>query len=332
MTGRLERSGNNVRRIAARIFPALAAERLAPGALTDLFTDPLDLAAALFASRLAGTGDVQRDQPPATDVNRPPPLEKAVDHRSRAAQAREFIPPATRASQPFRFTQTGPPLQPSTIANAFARTQESKPTVRSPQQLAAGTRGESARGASAEQAITPKGSTAIGWTHGSVEQAPATALPSRPGSLLPKPIDRTTPFAPLAPTNDRVRALAHAAVPTTAGEPAAAPQPGSSTRAGATAGDDVTRWVKGAAGLATLFAPPQPAAAAAAPAASPAAGSPPALSQPVALDNAATASVDSPARPQFIAPFASTDVELLMDELERRLELEYLRHYGTSGR
>jgi hypothetical protein len=310
----------------------MAAERLAPRALTDLLTDPLDLAAALFASRLVDTRGVPRDERPATPLNRLPALETAADLRAREANARDFNPSTTRASQPTRLAQAASRLQPSAIAAAFAQTQVTTPAVRSPQQLPAGTRGESATGASPEHPIKHNRSTVIGSTHGSVEHAPATARPPRPGSPPQKPIDRLTPFAPMASTTDRVRAVAHAAVRRPASEPATAPQPGTSARSGAPADEDVTRWVKGAAGLATWLAPPA-APAAISPAASFDAVSPAAASNPgTALDTVTTASVAGPAAAKFTAQSASADVELLMDELERRLELDYLRHYGTSGR
>jgi hypothetical protein len=91
------------------------------------------------------------------------------------------------------------------------------------------------------------------------------------------------------------------------------------------AGDaGVTRWVRDAAGLAALLAPRRSTPLPAAPAASPLPASP--KQQPGTTDERANATFA--AHP----PSPAADVELLMDELERRLELEYLRHYGTSGR
>jgi hypothetical protein len=330
MTSRLETTGGNVRRIAARIFPEKAAERLAPRAVSDLFTDPWDLASALFASRLTNTADADRDEAPATHVNRLPALEPSRDHRSRAAQSRDFMPASPSASKPLRSSSTAPPLDRLAVTKVFLPAQVSTDAGRRRRLAATAPRVESAGSASAEDAIEPSGSHPIGDGHGSIEHAPAT-FPLPPADAGdPALIDWSTPFVPVALANDRVRAITAATARSRSREPVTAPPPGSSTRLGAPADEGITRWVKGAAGLATLFAPPKPAVVSTPPAVE---SSSRASQAGVALDSPTAASVPviAPALPAA-AHSASTDIELLMDELERRLELEYLRHYGTSGR
>ena len=331
MTSRLETTGGNVRRIAARIFPEMASERFAPRTVTDLFTDPLDLASALFACRLADTAATAVDEPPVTHVNGLPPLELSGDVGRRTTPARDFLPASSRATEPSQFTRNAAHPQPSRIAKAFVPAQVTD-GGRSPQRsMATALRGKSPSGALTEHTSEQSGANTIRSDQPAVEHAPRTVSLSPTRSPRQEPGDRQAPSAPAALTNNRLAAIAPAAVRRSISE-AAPEQPGTFTR-GAAFDEGVTRWVKGAAGLATLFAPSKPAVGATSPAMPPAAVPPLPVSHPdLELENAATTPVAVPTSPVSAAHAASSDVELLMDELERRLELEYLRHYGTSGR
>jgi hypothetical protein len=333
MTGRLETTGHNVRRIAARIFPAMTAEGLAPRAVADLFTDPLELASALFASQLVDGAPAAPEEMAPVSANRLPPLEGLS--RQSAARARDFIPTIQR-SEPARGASAGVPMPAAAMAKPFAATPMATRAAQKPERsIANATTNRSefgvTHGTKAEPAIEQSGLSPIGPTQQRpvvpTSFPPSSARVARRGS-----VDRSASSIPDTSVRDR------------AGVPEAAPQPrprefpshaqaGSSTRSRSTDDEGVTRWVKGAAGLATLFAPPKPVVATTSPSTAP--PSQPAAGHPGAvLHNGAAPSTGSPAPPvsALKAQSASTDVELLMDELERRLELEYLRHYGTSGR
>jgi len=330
MIGRLAATGENVRQIAARIFPEIAAERLTPRAVTDLFTDPLDLATALFASQLVDAADVVPTETPATHASRWQPLSSLGERRPGAT-----ITTSHSAIESARSTSLAAPTQTSSIASVFgavhASTQErpKRLLLRSPTD-----RGESrlAHGApAADRAIAENGLSPVGPSqHRSVGAAPVSFPPRSTRVVRSEPIERAAAAIPDA-SSDRLRAALPVAARTAAWELASGPPAGAFTQGRTAAHDEsVTRWVQGAAGLATLFAPLKPAAPTTP---SGTVVATPAASEPgVALDNATTQPVPAPAPPASWTQSASGDVELLMDELERRLELEYLRHYGISGR
>jgi hypothetical protein len=93
--------------------------------------------------------------------------------------------------------------------------------------------------------------------------------------------------------------------------------------------DDVpTRWVTGAGGLASLLAPQAQAGRVHVPPEWPRAARREDASAPA---DAVSAGMTPVTWIEPAAPAATPDVETFFDELERRLELEYLRHYGTSA-
>jgi len=333
MISRLERTGENVRRVAARLYPEIAPELLVPRAAADLFTDPVDLESAVFASQLVDRAAEPPPEGPASDITHLQPLIASDNRGWTGAGARDLAPAADRTRETTRLAKAPRRPTASTIARTFGATLA--PTAAAPHSQRPGTnaaaRSTKSRFAAsasiddaAAGAMPPAGAVEATLGHA---LSPVAPLPSR--VLRDVSTDREAPSTPAANANEHFLRAAPASAPRTRVQELVSNPPATSfDRTAPVAQDEgVTRWVKGAAGLASLFAPPRPVAPA-----TPTAPLPQSSSSSAGVDAAPPLAAAVPASAGPNAQTVSTDVELLMDELERRLELEYLRHYGTSGR